>query len=334
MGRRQWVAGIALALLSIVITLTAVEIVLRRKGTAKTDRPSFIASRLIHRRSSDPTLIYELVPGSSCEREGVPITINAAGFRDDEFPEAPPDGFRIVLVGDSVAWGFGVPMESAFPQVLERELRQLGSAPYATSIVYNLAVDGYSTAQEIRLLETRGLALHPDLVIVSYVLNDPDEADGGLARYFAARIELLEIVKRSLQNARDWINAYPKEYHHRIHARNRDQTIDQFRRLGAISRDQHVPILVAVTPVFRFDPPEPYPFRDLHDFIRGLCEANGLAFLDLRPSFEGRDLSEYALDVWHPTIKGHAVIAQALLDAIRTSSNSVRHLKRRSGHHG
>jgi lysophospholipase L1-like esterase len=316
MSGRQWVGGIALALVSTAVTLTAVEFALRRKSTNR--MPAGAASRLIHRGSSDPALIYELAPGSSCEREGVAIAINSAGFRDDEFPQHPPDGLRIVVLGDSVAWGWAVPMESAFPQVLERQLRQLGSEPYAASIVYNLAVDGYSTAQEIRLLETRGLALHPDLVIVSYVLNDPDEADGGLARYFSSRIEVLERVKRPLRDVRDWIVGYPREYHHRIHARNRDQTIEQFRRLGEISRERHVPILVAVTPVFRFDPPGPYPYQDLHDFIGSLCAANGLRFLDLRPSFDGRDRAEYGFDAWHPTVKGHAVIAQVLVDAIRS----------------
>ncbi len=316
LGRREWVGRFAIAFASTLVTLAAAELCLRRIGAAKMDRPAGIASIRIHRQSSDPQLIYELVPGSSCERDGVAIAINSAGFRDDEFPNPPPDGLRIVLLGDSVAWGWGVPMESAFPQVLERELRQLGSEPYASSIVYNLSVDGYSTEQEVRLLETRGLALNPDLVIVSYVLNDPDVVDGGLARYYRPRIELLELARRALRAARERFGGYPEEYHHRVHAWNSDRTIDQFRRLGEISRDRHVPILVAVTPVFRFDPGEPYPWQDLHDFVHGLCEANGLAFLDLLPSFEGRDLTEYAFDVWHPTVEGHALIAQTMVDTL------------------
>jgi lysophospholipase L1-like esterase len=318
LGRSIWVGRIAVAVASLFMTLTAVEVALRLIGAAKMERPWGIASRHIHRESSDPTLIYELVPGSSCERDGVFVAINSAGFRDDEFPQTPPDGFRIVLVGDSVAWGYRVPMESAFPQVLERELRHLGSEPFASGIVYNLAVDGYSTEQEIRLLETRGLALHPDLIIVSYVLNDPDVADGGLARYYGSRIELLKLARLALRTVHERIDGFPREYHHLIHARNRDRTIDQFRRLGEISRDRHVPILVALTPAFYFKPGKPYPWQDLHDFIRGLCGANGLAFLDLRPAFEGRDPAAYAFDMWHPTVKGHAVIAKAMVDTLRT----------------
>jgi lysophospholipase L1-like esterase len=79
-----------------------------------------------------------------------------------------------------------------------------------------------------------------------------------------------------------------------------------------------VPILFALTPAFHFKPGKPYPWQDLHDFIRGLCAANGLAFLDLLPAFEGRDAAAYAFDMWHPTVKGHAVIAQAMVDTLRT----------------
>ena len=64
------------------------------------------ASKRIHQKSEDATLIYELVPGSEATREGVPIKINSAGFRDDEFPEhVPHRGLRIVMIVDSVAWG-------------------------------------------------------------------------------------------------------------------------------------------------------------------------------------------------------------------------------------
>ena len=313
----QWTKRIAISCASVLVTVAALELSLRLIGSVKTHRAWWTASVRIHRPSRDPSLIYELVPGSSCAREGVAIAINSAGFRDDEFAHTPPDSLRIVLLGDSVAWGWSVPMASAFPQVLEAELHQLGTEPYASSIVYNLSVDGYSTEQEIRLLETRGLALHPDLVILSYVLNDPDEADGGLARYYGSRIELVQLAQRALAEFRRRFNGYPDEYHHRTHAEHRVRTIDQFRRLGEISRDRHVPILVAVTPVFRFDPKEPYPWQDLHDFIADLCAANGLSLLDLRAGFEGRDLAEYAVDALHPTAQGHAVIARSILDFLR-----------------
>ena len=269
----------------------------------------------VHRRSEDPQLPYELAPGAKGERDGATIVINSAGFRDDEFPEPAPDGLRIVVVGDSVAWGWGVPMEAAFPQVLEQRLRALPVEPYASRVVYNLWVDGYASAHEIRVLETRGLPLHPHVAVVSYCLNDPDDVvDGGLTACFVPRIEVLDLAKGAVRRARDWIRGVPEDYQHRVHVRYRDGLERSFRRLGEISREHRFPIVVAVTPAFRFD--GPYPYRDLHELVRGLCDANGLPCVDLYPVFVPLDLKEHAIDVWHPSAKGHAAVAGALLDFV------------------
>jgi lysophospholipase L1-like esterase len=309
------------ARLFIIGLLPAFVLVVLAEAGLRYSRPPTGADPLVgsggrlHKPSHDPTLIYELVPGAHTVRDGVAIAINSAGFRDDEFPATLPDeAYRIVVLGDSVAWGWGVPMAAAFPQVLERQLHERRLQPHTSPIVFNLAVDGYSTAQEIRLLETRGLALQPSLVLLSYVLNDPDTSDGGLAQYYASGMALVALGRRALTPILDRLHGYPREYHHRIHARYRDQTITQFRHLGQISRDRQVPILVVLSPVFRFKPEQPYPWQDLHDFIRGLCEANALAFLDLYASFRGRDAAAYAYDAWHPTSQGHALIAQAIVE--------------------
>ncbi len=173
--------------------------------------PPVPEATILFRKSADPALIYEMTPGSEASVNGVRYATNRAGFRDDEFPDAPPeDTQRLLVIGDSVAMGLGVPMEQAFPQVLEEFLRDdTGGAASRPALVYNLAVAGYSTEQEIRLLETRGLALDPDRVLWSYVLNDPDTVDGGLAFYFSApRIELVRIAAAALFKSTHLVNNY------------------------------------------------------------------------------------------------------------------------------
>ena len=148
-----------MGLLPTFVVLVLAEAGLRYYRVPTMADPLVGGSVKLHKKSRDPTLIYELVPGAKTVREGVAIAINSAGFRDDEFPETLPDEvYRIVVLGDSVAWGWGVPMAAAFPQVLESQLHERRLKPRASSIVYNLSVDGYSTAQVIRLLVTHGLA--------------------------------------------------------------------------------------------------------------------------------------------------------------------------------
>lgn len=285
------------------------------------------ASMVIHKPSEDAGLIYELVPEAETVREGVRIKINAAGFRDDEFPEEIPEtSQRIVVLGDSVAWGWGVPMEQAFPQVLERLLSHRVPVDQSPPVVYNLAVDGYSTKQELRLLGTQGLPLQPDLVIISYVLNDPDTMDGGLARYYAQpRLELLHLAGKAFLRVKHLLggnattNHRQGNYHQYIHAHYQDQIRKHFRQLGQISKEKKLPIVVALNPVFAFEAGAPYSWQNLHDAIEQLCNENDLEFIDLYRSFQGQNSRDFSLDQWHPTAKGHAVIANTLVDYLQGS---------------
>lgn len=140
----------------------------------------------VHISSPDRTLAYQLNPGSSIFRDNVNYAINSRGFRDDEFPANPPeDAWRVLVLGDSVAFGNSVEMRDAFPQVLEEMLGEAVSPGTPKPIVYNLGVGGYSTKQEIRLLELTAAEFKPDFIILNYVLNDPDVNDGGLSALFA-----------------------------------------------------------------------------------------------------------------------------------------------------
>ena len=55
-------------------------------------------------------------------KTGYPIeyVINSKGLRDDETSYEKPEGrFRIVLLGDSFSFGFGVPIQKHFSSLLE-----------------------------------------------------------------------------------------------------------------------------------------------------------------------------------------------------------------------
>jgi hypothetical protein len=124
-----------MSLLPTVVVLVLAEAGLRYARTPMRADPLVAGTGRLHQRSRNPTLMYELVPGAQTVRDGVAIAINAAGFRDDAFPATrPDDAYRIVVLGDSVAWGWGVPMAAAFPQVLERLLHERRWPPHAAPI--------------------------------------------------------------------------------------------------------------------------------------------------------------------------------------------------------
>jgi lysophospholipase L1-like esterase len=86
----------------------------------------------------------------------------------------PAGRFRIVTVGDSLTFGWGVGDADAFSAQLEQQWR--ASHPDVDLDVANLGVPGYNTRQEITLLHRYIERLQPDLVVVGFYTNDVPEA--------------------------------------------------------------------------------------------------------------------------------------------------------------
>ena len=78
--------------------------------------------------SPHPDVVYELKPGLVGTYLDRPLRTNAYGLRDRDYPVAKPEGtFRIVGLGDSVMFGWGVAQDEPFLEVLERRLAETSS---------------------------------------------------------------------------------------------------------------------------------------------------------------------------------------------------------------
>ncbi len=96
------------------------------------------------------------------------VAIDALGLRDRaRTPEPAPGVFRVLAVGDSFTFGFGVAGEQAFPSLLDAR------DPNVEWL--NGGVCGYGTDQALLFLEHRGLAWRPRLVVLTLCSNDIEE---------------------------------------------------------------------------------------------------------------------------------------------------------------
>lgn len=110
-------------------------------------------------------------------RPGAEVRVRDVDYRHDDEdglriappPGPKPDGtFRVVIVGDSNAYGWGVPEEATFARRVETGLTEAG----LTVDVAVLAFPGYNTGDEAALLRRLGPKLAPDLVLVAWFAND------------------------------------------------------------------------------------------------------------------------------------------------------------------
>lgn len=94
------------------------------------------------------------------------VEINSDGMRSPTIDrQHEPGKFRILLLGDSVTWGWGVDQEEMYAAVLSRKL-----GPGVE--VVNPSVPGWGTDQELMWLEREGAGWAPDLVVLSFIYND------------------------------------------------------------------------------------------------------------------------------------------------------------------
>lgn len=112
-----------------------------------------------------------LVPGAATRVRtpefDMPVRINSRGLRDREIPYRKPAGvYRILVLGDSQTFGYGVRAEETYAKVLEQRLR---SRRVET---INTGVPGSGTAHQLHFLETEGWKYAPDAVVLGFFFND------------------------------------------------------------------------------------------------------------------------------------------------------------------
>jgi lysophospholipase L1-like esterase len=130
----------------------------------------------------DPDLFWKLKPelrghrvAGKIREAAVDFKVTTHGGYRSIAPIETKRRFRVLALGDSCTFGLGVQDGETWPAQLEGVLQVSG----LDVEVINAGVPGYSAYQGRRLFETRGLALEPDLVLVTFGFND---ADTGMPR--------------------------------------------------------------------------------------------------------------------------------------------------------
>ncbi|MBN1297978.1 SGNH/GDSL hydrolase family protein [bacterium] len=120
-------------------------------------------------KEPDPYLLWHLKPGAPIFQGE---TLNSRGFRSPEFTtDKTPGTRRIVVIGDSRSFGFGVPDRThLYADRMAAFLNHL--TPNTPVEVINLSVIGYSSFQGRRLMDTLVRDLAPDIVIAWFGFND------------------------------------------------------------------------------------------------------------------------------------------------------------------
>jgi len=116
----------------------------------------------------------------SQEFKNVEIKINSKGLRDTEHNFSKPKGItRILALGDSAAFGAGLPINDTYLKQLEDKFKE---ANYNVEII-KAGVNGYDFQQEYTYYQGEGYAYEPDIILVNIALNDAGKVNIEKIRY-------------------------------------------------------------------------------------------------------------------------------------------------------
>ncbi|MEK6826126.1 MAG: SGNH/GDSL hydrolase family protein [Nanoarchaeota archaeon] len=175
--KKRFIIGIIKILITLAVIFVVIEVFLRIFFPQPVFKHTVLeASPQIFEESDD--LVFELEKGKSTrhfntiEEFNVSININSLGFRDFEFTKEKPNNvYRILFLGDSNTFGWGVEIENVFTEVLERKLNQNLNGSF--EVINAGWAKGNSPDNYYVYLKNKEFELDPDLIIVEFsIFND------------------------------------------------------------------------------------------------------------------------------------------------------------------
>lgn len=336
---RSLMSHMLLVLASILVALLIGEIILRSLGyrplqsVPPPEEPFLTHHPLFgwyHVPNSDH--IFRRAPFS------VRVRINNMGLRDSTYSYAQTDGRkRILILGDSFAWGFGVEQHEMFSERLEANLENID--------VINAAVTGYSTDQELLWLEHEGIKYNPNVIVLSLVGNDIPMNDFNLVygnkykprfvletdstlrlvdvpvplpstesikpHWLSRKSSFAALIEKVVGRIRRWstggLNPELIDYRSRLTSAIIGKIEDVAEEIGAC-------LIVLVTKEYWLDTAGSY-----EDFVDGLAPS-GFMIIDLeqQPGYSTKQMTIQEDGHWNT--RGHAFIAKSLQAFMRTNN--------------
>lgn len=244
-------------------------------------------ARELKQLSLNKSMSHEHRPGKEGNFYGVNIKINSQGWRDFEFNKEKSDNvYRILVLGDSITFGWGVKLEDTFAKRLERRLNENSAAKKYE--VINAGVGNYNTQMELEMLASRGLAYKPDLVILSYYINDaePTEKIHFIFWWLKKSSYLYAFAWDKLFNLsyrfKGMDNYY--DYYQSLYSENgKNLTRSYIKQIINLNNNINSNTLVINIPeMHNF---KDYKFTNVTEFVKNVSEENDAQFIDLLPFF-------------------------------------------------
>jgi hypothetical protein len=336
MKMKKLIIRTTIILLSVVITLFLLEVGVRSfykfrfkpKGTAPIPAPK------TYRVSKNKNLVFELIPGSKAYVKGIPYKINAWGFRDKKYRERKAHEKRIIFVGDSLTYGWLIPLAETYHKQLETLMTEKG---YSIDI-FGMGVVGYNIIQEFHIIKENIPRFNPDMVILQICPNDferrlsirkkPDEKSFVLTPYYDFSIPYVFkktkttefLMKHShlfrfINLKMSWLEKKDNEDYTPKHVflLGEEKAFSYLTKIKKYLDSKDIPFSVVIFPFKKVG--ENYIYTSIHQKIHDHLDNMEVPYLDLYEEF---NLNNKNTGMWidrlHLNKRGYDIAADRLYD--------------------
>lgn len=260
---------------------------------------------------------------------------NSLGFRGGEFTEKKGEAYRVIVIGDSFAWGQGIlPRTSRFTEQAEELFAQ--RYPGVPLEIINMAIPGNNLGHHYLFLsKIKNFA--PDFVLYQWYVNDvDDEVDA--AAFHAHRLIPNERLHSELKASsvtylllfRAWnqlrtVLGLQKTYTGYLVDKFRDQdspparwAADKLREVVTGLRRDGIAAGIVLFPQLDGGKGE-YQLAFLHERVLAECMHQNIPCLDLRQAYT--PFAGHMQDLWanpfdaHPGVSAHRIAAEQIVEA-------------------
>ena len=261
---------------------------------------------------SEASVVFEHRPFSVATLMGVDVRINSDGLRDQEYP-LEKNGYRMIFLGDSLTFGWGVERPETFEYLLET---RFNAQDRGRVEILNFGTGNYNTAQQEALFGKKGLKYRPDKVVVFYFVNDAEPTPTAsrweflghsrLVTFYWSRINILRSKYASQSDFQSQYGSLYEEGRPGFEAMKAS-----FLALRERCAANGIALQVVMLPELH-NLKNPTFVRE-YGMVRSFLEREAISVLDLTPQFstvEDEPTSLWvALDDAHPNAKAHKRIA-------------------------
>ena len=373
LSRKRRMVYAAIIYLGFLLLLAAVEIGTRLTMTHISSLSLFVVTtqqqaQVANEKQSgifegDPLLLWRLKPNlDRAVWDFTVLSTNSKHLRSQHVGETigakQPGTTRIVCLGDSVTFGFRVPVVwpdkpteydptwLPFPMLLEKELRAANSAyPDRKIEVVTMAVPGYTSHQGLAWLQRDIDELQPDLLIASFGWNDASFSDvpdreAIRTNWYAVAVRWLIDHSQAFAHATHWLRAKEAKARQQKQASpgivrpaarvSQQEYLNNMIAIQDLGRQHGASVIVIAAPYRDNDPnaPEANLMLQYRVALGTAMRQRGVPFVELReltpeayPSNEG-----WFGERIHPNHMGHRLMASELLKVIN-ATHTLKELK-------